>query len=99
MTTGFTNQDKAVQSGAWPLYRFDPRRIEQGENPLQIDSKAPSIAYQDYISAENRWKMLSKTNPEQAQRLAQLGQQDVNIRWHLLEQQAGMSWTPQEAGE
>ncbi len=99
MTTGFTNQDNAVKSGAWPLYRFDPRRIEQGENPLQIDSKAPSIAYQDYISAENRWKMLSKTNPEQAQRLAQLGQQDVNIRWHLLEQQAEMSWTPQEAGE
>ncbi|MBS3733571.1 MAG: pyruvate:ferredoxin (flavodoxin) oxidoreductase [Phycisphaerae bacterium] len=94
MTKGFDEQVKAVKSGAWPLYRFDPRRIEQGDNPLQIDSKPPSIPFAEYIGGENRWKMLSKTNPDAAERLAQLGQQDVTIRWHLLQQQAQMSWTP-----
>ncbi|MFW6133199.1 MAG: hypothetical protein ACOC8F_04825, partial [Planctomycetota bacterium] len=68
-------------------------------NPLQIDSKPPSIPFQEYIAGENRWKMLSKTNPSEAQRLAQLGQQDVSLRWHLLQQQAEMTWTPQSSDD
>jgi pyruvate-ferredoxin/flavodoxin oxidoreductase len=92
MTKGFEQQKKAVASGAWPLYRFDPRLTQQGKNPLQLDSKAPSIPVDEYISSENRWKMLHKTNPGEAKRLAALAQQDVDFKWRQLEHLAAMSY-------
>ena len=51
-------QMSAVKAGHWPLVRFDPRKVENGENPLSLDSKEPSIPYSDYSMGENRWRTL-----------------------------------------
>ncbi|MFC1607402.1 thiamine pyrophosphate-dependent enzyme, partial [Candidatus Latescibacterota bacterium] len=78
MTSGLGEQKKAVQSGHWPLYRFDPRLADQGKNPLQMDSKAPTMSFADYAYGENRYLVLKKSNPEQAEKLSKLAQQDVD---------------------
>jgi pyruvate-ferredoxin/flavodoxin oxidoreductase len=92
MRTGFDQQKAAVASGAWPLYRFDPRLAAQGTNPLQLDSKAPSISFEEYAYKENRFKMLTKTDPDKAKELVQLAQKDVASHWHVLEQMAAMTY-------
>jgi pyruvate-ferredoxin/flavodoxin oxidoreductase len=99
MKAGQEQQKAAVASGAWPLYRFDPRLAEQGKNPLQLDSKDPSVPLEQYIANENRWRMLHKTKPEEAKRLAQLGQKDVMARWRMLKHLAAMDYadSPAEA--
>ena len=93
MTTGFDQQKAAVACGAWPLYRFDPRRIAQGLNPLQLDSKDPTISFEDYAYSEIRFKMLTQSKPEEAKRLAALAQEDVRQRWSLYKQWAAMDYT------
>ncbi|MBU1638114.1 hypothetical protein KKC97_10665, partial [bacterium] len=67
--------------GAWPLYRFDPTLKAQGKNPMQLDSKEPTIKVKDWAYAEGRFKMLTKTNPEAAARLMELAQADTSARW------------------
>jgi len=69
MRTGFDQHKAAVDSGAWILYRYDPRRTEQGLNPLQLDSKAPKIPFKDYAYNEARFRMLAQSRPKQAERL------------------------------
>ena len=78
----------AVQSGYWPLYRFDPRLREIGRNPMQIDSAEPSINFKDYASTENRYRSLTKTNPQEADRLMELAQADVMKRWQAYQRLA-----------
>ncbi len=92
MKHGFDQQKAAVASGAWPLYRFDPRLAEQGKNPLQLDSKDPSISFEEYAYKENRFKMLTQTDPDKARELVQLAQKDVKSRWHVLQQMAAMTY-------
>ena len=94
--TGYSQQKLAVASGAWVLYRFDPRLAEQGTNPLQLDSKPPSIPLKDYAYNETRYTMLTKSKPEQAKRLMELAQQDVTGRWRMYEQLAAMSYAGKE---
>jgi pyruvate-ferredoxin/flavodoxin oxidoreductase len=60
MKKGLTQQDLAVKSGMWPLYRFDPRRAEAGKSPLVLDSKAASIPLEDYMQGESRFRHLLK---------------------------------------
>ncbi|MHB8523522.1 MAG: pyruvate:ferredoxin (flavodoxin) oxidoreductase [Limisphaerales bacterium] len=81
MATGMQNQKAAVQSGQWLLYRFDPARTRRGENPLQLDSPAPKLRLDQYLLLENRFKMLVNTRPDEARRLFQQAQQDVESRW------------------
>jgi pyruvate-ferredoxin/flavodoxin oxidoreductase len=81
MREGFEHQTRAVQSGHWPLYRFDPRRAMQGINPLQLDSKAPKIAFQDYAGMQNRFKVLLKSQPERAKQLMQYAQAAVQAHY------------------
>jgi pyruvate-ferredoxin/flavodoxin oxidoreductase len=88
MRTGNDQQKKAVASGHWPLYRYNPELAAQGKNPLQLDSKAPSIPLQDYIYNETRYKMLTAANPAEAERLLKLAQEDVNARWRIHEYMA-----------
>jgi len=88
MTEGLSHQKAAVQSGFWPLYRFDPRRPERGENPLQLDSKAPSIPLEEYAYSETRYKMLTKSKPERAKELLTLAQKDATERWSRYQQLA-----------
>ena len=56
MIDGYEEQKKAVECGHWPLYRFDPRLKDQGKNPLQLDSKAPTIEFDEYAYSETRYK-------------------------------------------
>ncbi|HHX55086.1 MAG TPA: pyruvate:ferredoxin (flavodoxin) oxidoreductase [Clostridiales bacterium] len=62
-------EKSAVESGYWHLFRFDPRLSQEGKNPFQLDSKEPTKGYQDFIMSENRYKRLSRSNPERAKGL------------------------------
>ncbi len=98
MTTGFDQQKAIVASGAWPLYRYDPRLAADGKNPLQLDSKAPSIPFSDFADKENRFKMLKQINADEAVRLGELAQKDAVYRYNLLAQMAQMKYG-ENAGE
>jgi pyruvate-ferredoxin/flavodoxin oxidoreductase len=78
---GAKQQKLAVESGQWLLYRFDPRRTERGENPLQLDSAAPKGKVQDYLMSENRFKMLTKSKPEDAKKFFAQAQTDAEKRF------------------
>jgi pyruvate-ferredoxin/flavodoxin oxidoreductase len=88
MVNGLDQQKVAVQSGYWPLFRYDPRLAAEGKNPFQLDSRAPSVKLKDYIYNETRYTMLVKSNPDQAHRLLELAQQDVIDRWKIYEHMA-----------
>ena len=81
MGVGAKQQKLAVDSGQWLLYRFDPRRAERGENPLQIDSSAAKAKVQDFLMSENRFKMLTKSKPEDAKKFFAQAQVDADRRW------------------
>lgn len=85
MSKGMRNQKAAVESGQWPLYRYNPDRAAQGENPLSLDSRAPKIPIKDYLQMETRFKMLELSKPETAKILFKAAQADVNERWALYE--------------
>ena len=73
MGVGARQQKLAVESGQWLLYRYDPRRAAAGENPLQLDSAAAKAKLQDYLLSENRFKMLTKSKPDEAKKLFAAG--------------------------
>jgi pyruvate-ferredoxin/flavodoxin oxidoreductase len=81
MGVGARQQKLAVETGQWLLYRFDPRRAAAGENPLQLDSQAAKTKLQDYLLSENRFKMLTKSKPEEAKKLFAQAQVDADHRW------------------
>ncbi len=78
---GARQQKMAVDSGQWLLYRFDPRRADRGENPLQLDSPPPKAGVQDYLLSENRFKMLTLSKPDAARQFFGLAQADADRRW------------------
>ena len=88
MTKGLDQQDLATKSGHWPLYRYDPRRTEEGKNPFQLDSKAPSIPLKEYIYNENRYRILAQSDPATADTLLAAGQEVVNAQWARLTEMA-----------
>jgi pyruvate-ferredoxin/flavodoxin oxidoreductase len=88
MAKGMTNQKAAVESGHWPLYRFNPLLAREGKNPLKLDSKAPKIRFEDYAYMETRYKMLTKSNPQAAKALMALAEEDVKERWKRYEHMA-----------
>ena len=85
LSYGMEQQKAAVNSGYWPLFRYNPMLAEQGKNPFQLDSRAPSVALKDYIYNETRYTMLAKSNPEEAKRLLHLAEEDVTARWKVYE--------------
>jgi pyruvate-ferredoxin/flavodoxin oxidoreductase len=92
MTTATDAQERAVKSGHWILFRFNPDLIAQGKRPFILDSKPPSIPYQEYAYAENRFRALRKIDPERAARLLKLAQEDVNQRFKVYQQMAQMDY-------
>jgi pyruvate-ferredoxin/flavodoxin oxidoreductase len=92
MKNSLQQQHLAVDSGHWPLFRFDPRRISQGENPLHLDCKEPKVPYVDYMKSENRFSMLWKTHPEYAEELAEKAQHEVTQRFHFFKQLSELDW-------
>ena len=92
-------QDMSVRSGHWPLFRYDPKRRSQGENPLQLDSKAPSLAYRDFVSNETRFSMLWRQHPQQAEDFLHESQFDARSRFHHYQQLAAMQYDKPETDE
>jgi pyruvate-ferredoxin/flavodoxin oxidoreductase len=87
---GMDQQKAAVASGHWPLLRYDPRLAREGRNPLQLDSKAPSLPLKSYAYNETRYTMLAHSDPDEARRLLDLAQHDVAARWRYYEYLAAM---------
>jgi pyruvate-ferredoxin/flavodoxin oxidoreductase len=71
----------AVDAGYWSLYRYDPRLKAEGKNPFQLDSKEPNGEIRDFIMGEVRYRSLTKTFPEEAEKLHALLEVDVNARY------------------
>ena len=94
---GAKQQKLAVESGQWLLYRYDPRRAERGENPLQLDSGAPKTKVQDYLLSENRFKMLTKSKPEDAKKFFAQAQVDAERRYQYYQYLAARDYKSAQA--
>ena len=92
MVYGLDQQKAAVNSGHWPLFRYNPTLAKEGKNPFLLDSRAPSIPLEKYIYNETRYTMLVNSNPEEAKKLLQAAQEDVNERWKLYQHMAAMNF-------
>jgi pyruvate-ferredoxin/flavodoxin oxidoreductase len=87
---GLEQQKLAVQSGYWPLMRYNPSLREEGKNPFQLDSKAPAIRLKEYTYREARYTMLARSNPELAAELLVEAQDDVERQWRVYSARAAM---------
>jgi pyruvate-ferredoxin/flavodoxin oxidoreductase len=87
---GLEQQKLAVQSGFWPLYRYNPTLVAEGKNPLTIDSKEPSIPFTDYAYNETRYRMLLQSDEQRAEALMKQAEKDIQGRWNLYRQMAAM---------
>ena len=90
---GLEQQTAAVESGYWPLFRFNPELAEVGSNPFKLDSRKPKITLEKYIYREGRYRMLTKSDPAAAERLLQLAKADVASRWEQYEALAASNGT------
>jgi pyruvate-ferredoxin/flavodoxin oxidoreductase len=96
LSNNHRQQDMAVKSGHWPLFRFNPARLAAGQSPLQLDSKAPSIPYRQYMETETRFSMLWHSHPEDAEAFATQAQQEIDTRYGHYQQLAAMDWSEGE---
>jgi pyruvate-ferredoxin/flavodoxin oxidoreductase len=85
MTTAMNHQKELVDSGRWLLYRYNPLLTDQGKNPLQLDMRSPKVPIDKTVYSENRFAMLTRSQPEEAKRLMKLAQGDVTTRWAMYE--------------
>ena len=99
MKYGLKQQDLAVKSGVWPLYRYNPDLAAQGANPLSIDSKDPTIPVEEYAYNETRYRMLLQSNEERAEMLMKKAKHDASSRWDLYSQMAKMHYGNDEESE
>jgi pyruvate-ferredoxin/flavodoxin oxidoreductase len=81
MMKGMDQQSRAVTSGLWPLYRYNPELSDQGKNPFKLDSKEPASDIEEYVYNEVRYKALRSSNPERAEKLLGKIKKDVNHKW------------------
>ena len=91
LVKGCDQQKLAVDSGHWPLFRYDPRRVEQGEGPLQMDSAAPKIDLGSYIRNETRFRMVEQQNPERFKHLLAMAQRETTNRYATYENLAHLT--------
>ncbi len=89
---GLQQQKLAVQSGLWPLYRYNPLLAKQGKNPLKLDSRDPKVGVEKFAYNETRFRMLTQTDEKRAEELMKLAQQDAVTRWNLYKQMAAMHY-------
>jgi pyruvate-ferredoxin/flavodoxin oxidoreductase len=92
MSNNHRQQNLAVKSGHWPLFRFNPSKAKLGKNPMQLDSAEPSIPYRDFVKTETRFSMLWQSHPEDAERFLEQAQQDVKNRYHYYKQLSELAW-------
>jgi pyruvate-ferredoxin/flavodoxin oxidoreductase len=91
MTKGMQNQKLAVETGYWPLFRYNPQLQGEGIHPFKLDSKPPKLPLREFTQLETRFKMLERSHPERAKMLSELAQEDVSIRWNIYEHLAQSS--------
>ena len=91
LVKGCEQQKLAVDSGHWPLFRYDPRRVALGEGPLQMDSPAPKIDLGSYIRNETRFRMVEQQNPERFKHLLAMAQREVTNRYATYENLAHLT--------
>ena len=90
MTEGMNYQKMSVDSGAWILFRYDPRLKDEGKNPLTLDSKEPTLPLEEYMYSENRFRRLTRTHPERAAMLLEAAKKDVAERFKMYQQWAAL---------
>lgn len=88
MEEGLQQQQRAVKSGHWPLFRYNPALKDVGEIPFSLDSLRPSVPLEEYRSHETRFQMLQRLNPQEAEDLAKRAQKVANRKWSLYEELA-----------
>jgi pyruvate-ferredoxin/flavodoxin oxidoreductase len=88
MQHGLKQQDLAVESGHWPLFRYNPELRRTGENPFVLDSQRPKVALKDYAYNELRYTMLLHSNPAEAERLLKLAEENIRLKWDVYEEMA-----------
>jgi pyruvate-ferredoxin/flavodoxin oxidoreductase len=93
MATGMKNQKAAVDSGHWPLFRYNPDLLKEGKNPFKLESKGLKILLKDYAYMETRYKMLTKSHPDLAAKLMEEAQHDTESKWKMYEQMAALPGT------
>jgi pyruvate-ferredoxin/flavodoxin oxidoreductase len=86
MARGMMNQKMAVETGYFPLFRYNPELIKEGKNPFKLDSKPPKGALSDFTYTETRFNSLTKSNPDRAKELLKLAEEDVRVRWAIYSQ-------------
>jgi pyruvate-ferredoxin/flavodoxin oxidoreductase len=99
LARGLDQQRLAVQTGYWPLYRYNPELLVQGKSPLVIDSKEPSIPLEQYVYNETRYRMLTQSDEARAEMLLKEAKQDVKTRWQFYQQMAAMHFGNGAAGD
>jgi pyruvate-ferredoxin/flavodoxin oxidoreductase len=99
MQKGLEQQKLAVNSGIWPLYRYNPTLADEGKNPLLLDSKDPSVPVQDYAYNETRYRMLVQADEARAEMLMQQARNDVANRWDLDRQMAALQYKGNDSGK
>ena len=99
MVHGLEQQKNAVNSGHWPLFRFNPELVQIGKNPFQLDSKPPTLPLDKYIYNETRYSMLRHSNPQAAQKLLEEAQAEVKARWKLYEARAAQNGDAKPAAD
>ena len=100
MKKGLEQQKLLSQTGLWPLYRYNPTLADEGKNPLQLDSREPSVAVKDYAYNETRYRMLVQSDEARAEMLMNEATEFAQRKWDLYKQMASMAYTkPEEPKE
>jgi pyruvate-ferredoxin/flavodoxin oxidoreductase len=100
MSTAMTHQKEGVKSGYLQLYHYDPRLGMGGaDQPLKLDSRKPTVPFEQFAMKEGRFAMLAQSEPERAKHLMKLAQADIDARWQLYEQIAGVHRVVPQEGD
>ncbi|MBF0374418.1 MAG: pyruvate:ferredoxin (flavodoxin) oxidoreductase [Alphaproteobacteria bacterium] len=99
MGDALTQQKLAVETGYWPLYRFDPRKMGTAEGPLTLDCEEPKVALADYMANEDRFKSVEQANPERYKVMLADAQVEIRRRHDILKRIAGVGDATKKAAE
>jgi pyruvate-ferredoxin/flavodoxin oxidoreductase len=91
MAQGAAQQKRAVDSGVWPLYRFDPARLAKGEPPLHLDYGPPKASVADYMRNESRFRMVERADPARYKKFLEDSEEAARRRYVVYQQLAGIS--------
>jgi pyruvate-ferredoxin/flavodoxin oxidoreductase len=93
MSKGMEQQKLLTQTGLWPLYRYNPNLVDEGKNPLVLDSREPTVAVKDYAYNETRYRVLVQNDEARAEKLMIEAGEFAQRKWELYKQMAAMAYT------